>query len=564
MYLDFKVDIPVVKGKITYREKAGTEYVYYEYNRIYDQNTQKTNPKRVTIGKRDKNDPLKMLPNENFLRYFPDAELPEETERTSRSSCLRVGTWMVIRKIIREHKLEEILSEYMTEKDLKLFLDLATYTIVAEDNAAQYYPDYAYNHPLLTPDMKIYSDATVSRLLSSMTEDQSAGFLNKWNEGRSRREKIYISYDATNKNCQAGDVDIVEFGHAKVDMGIPIFNYTIAYDRNNEEPLFYEKYSGSLTDTVQLKYMLDKVEGYGYKHVGFILDRGYFSRGNIRFMDEHHYSFIIMVKGMKSLVNELILSKKGTFENKWAKYIDDYDVYGTTVPAKLYEGDEKTRYFHIYHNISKEGAERATIAKNIRKMKEFAKKQVNREYEFGPAYHHYFRVHYNDRNKQFQFLEDRTDVIEWENSLCGYFCIITSEKMNAKEALFLYKSRDTSEKLFRGDKSYLGDKSLRIYGDSSADAKIFIEFIALIIRNRIYNYLQDEMKELAKRPNFMTVPAAIRELEKIEMVRLTDNRYRLDHAVTATQKTILKAFGMDAGTVKYYAEEISRILKEGK
>lgn len=36
MYLDFKVDIPVVKGKITYREKAETEYVYYEYDRITD------------------------------------------------------------------------------------------------------------------------------------------------------------------------------------------------------------------------------------------------------------------------------------------------------------------------------------------------------------------------------------------------------------------------------------------------------------------------------------------------------------------------------------------------
>ena len=58
------------------------------------------------------------------------------------------------------------------------------------------------------------------------------------------------------------------------------------------------------------------------------------------------------------------------------------------------------------------------------------------------------------------------------------------------------------------------------------------------------------MKALAKRPNFMTVPAAVRELEKIEMVRLTDNKYRLDHAVTATQKTILKAFGMDAGIRK--------------
>ncbi len=63
----------------------------------------------------------------------------------------------------------------------------------------------------------------------------------------------------------------------------------------------------------------------------------------------------------------------------------------------------------------------------------------------------------------------------------------------------------------------------------------------------------------------MTVPAAIRELEKIEMVRLTDNKYRLDHhAVTATQKTILKAFGMDANVIKHYAAEISRILKEAK
>lgn len=59
------------------------------------------------------------------------------------------------------------------------------------------------------------------------------------------------------------------------------------------------------------------------------------------------------------------------------------------------------------------------------------------------------------------FPEEKASVIERENSLSGYFCIITSEKMTANEALNLYKSRDASEKLFRGDKSYLGDKSLR-------------------------------------------------------------------------------------------------------
>ena len=45
------------------------------------------------------------------------------------------------------------------------------------------------------------------------------------------------------------------------------------------------------------------------------------------------------------------------------------------------------------------------------------------------------------------------------------------------------------------------------------------------------------------------------------MVRLTDNVYRLDHAVTKTQKIILSAFGIDVPHVKYIASEISKTLK---
>lgn len=33
-------------------------------------------------------------------------------------------------------------------------------------------------------------------------------------------EKIYISYDSTNKNCQAGELQMVEFGHPKEDKGL--------------------------------------------------------------------------------------------------------------------------------------------------------------------------------------------------------------------------------------------------------------------------------------------------------------------------------------------------------
>ena len=158
------------------------------------------------------------------------------------------------------------------------------------------------------------------------------------------------------------------------------------------------------------------------------------------------------------------------------------------------------------------------------------------------------------------FAKEKSEVIERERDLCGYFVIVTSKKMSAREALELYKSRDASEKLFSGDKSYLGNKSLRVQSDEAAAGKIFTEFIALIVRCRMYTLLKDERKKLETKPNYMTVPASIRELEKIEMVRGLDGRYRMDHAVTATQKTILSAFRMDAKTVKNRANEISELL----
>lgn len=132
--------------------------------------------------------------------------------------------------------------------------------------------------------------------------------------------------------------------------------------------------------------------------------------------------------------------------------------------------------------------------------------------------------------------EENTQVTERELDLCVDFVIITSDKMTAKEALHIYKSRDMLEKAFRGDKTYLGDKSLRVHSTESTSSKIFTEFVAMIIRNKMYTSLFDEMKRLNKNPNYMTVLAAIKELEKIELTRQADNVYRLDHAVTKTQK----------------------------
>ena len=552
MYLNTTVKIPKMKGKIITKKKGGTTYILYQYGSEYNQEKRYAVPLRAIIGKVSASDATLMFPNEKFQIYFPDAQVPEELPFAYRSCCLKIGSCVIIQKVLDEYNLVPMLRKRFGN-DTGLMLDLVSYLIVEEENAGQYYPDFAFTHPLMTEKMTIYSDSKVSRLLSSMTKDQCIGFLDDWNLNRDHKSRIYISYDSTNKNSEAGDIDIVEFGKAKDDKGLPVFNLSIAMDKTNRVPLFYEEYPGSVTDVSQFTFMVDKVIEYGYKKIGFILDRGYFSKDNIRYIDENGYTFIIMCKGCKTLVSSLVLQRCGTFETKRESAIRAYKVYGITTTAKLYEDDTEERYFHIYYNPSKQAAEREHLEQRIEKLRQFMDKHIGKEEKFGKTYQQYFHLHY-DRKGRFRGADERTDVIETELQLCGYFCIITSEKMTATQALVQYKGRDISEKLFRSDKTFIGSRSERVQSSQSMSSKIFIEFVALIVRNRIYNLLKEQMIRMETKQKYMTVPAAIRELEKIEMVRRNNGVYKLDHAVKKTKKIILSSFGLEKTHIGKMAE----------
>lgn len=562
MYYHFLVKIPENTGKISKNKRGDTTYIEYTYSRKYHPEKKYNVPQRTTIGKLSADNPTMMYPNPNFEKYFPDVVLPEESENSSsRSSCIRVGAFMIIRKIIEDYKLPYHLYGW-DDRGKGLLLDLAAYSIICESNVAQYYPDYAYNHPVLTPEQKIYSDSTISRFLSEITEDDRINFLNSWNENRNYKEQIYLSYDSTNKNCKAGDIEKAEYGHPKEDVGAPIINYSVAYDMNNQQPLLYESYPGSIIDVSQLQCVLEKIQGYGYKNIGFILDRGYFSKDNLNYMDKCKYDFVIMVKGRAAFINGLILEHKGDFETNRSCAIKEYRTYGMTIRDKLYVDDEKDRYFHLYHKVSRENAERTQLENELQRMEEMMDKNKGHDIDFGKKYEHYYELTYNEINgkRKFYGYKEKADVIERELKLCGYFAIITSKKMTASDALLLYKSRDTSEKLFCSDKSFLGNRTLRVSRNDAIESKIFVEFIALIIRCKIYTQLRKRMAEMAKKPNFMTVPAALRELEKIELIRQPGGNYKLDHAITATQKTILGAFGIDEDSARARALLIGKEL----
>ncbi len=562
MYYDFAVAIPLVQGKIIAKKKGSATYILFQYGQKYNPDKKYSIPLRSSIGKAIPDQPGFMYPNEKFSEFFPDAVMPEELPEAYRSCCLKIGSYTIIRKVMDEYQLPKMLEKFFGSK-CGLFLDLVAYLIIEEENAGQYYPDFAFSHPLFSEGMRIYSDSSVSRFLHSISKNQIIGFQEDWNARRDHKQRIYLSYDSTNKNCQAGDIDLIEFGKAKDAKGLPVFNVAVAFDKTNRIPLFYEEYPGSITDVSQFVYMVDKVKDYGYKNVGFVLDRGYFSKENIQYMDANGYAFIIMVKGCKALVSDIVHKNRNTFETDRECAIRSYKVYGKTVEAVLYEDDALIRWFHIYFNPSKQAAERELLEQRIEKYKQFLEKHIGENTQFGKTYQDYFELRYNSKGKLYS-VREKSDVVKRELELCGYFCIVTSQKMTAAQALIQYKGRDMSEKLFRADKTFIGSKSNRAHSSETHSAKTFVEFVALIVRNRIYNLLKDTMLKLETNPNYLTVPAALRELEKIEIVKRSNGRYRLDHAVSKRQKIILSAFGLDNMDIRNTAVQIGNLLADNQ
>ena len=106
MYLNITVPMPKDTGKLAVKRIRDTPYVYFETGRTYDPKKKYNSPKRVCIGKACDNNSGMMIPNTSFLRFFPEVIQEEETEGPKRSSCLHVGAYFVIRKVISEYFLD--------------------------------------------------------------------------------------------------------------------------------------------------------------------------------------------------------------------------------------------------------------------------------------------------------------------------------------------------------------------------------------------------------------------------------------------------------------------------
>ena len=78
----------------------------------------------------------------------------------------------------------------------------------------------------------------------------------------------------------------------------------------------------------------------------------------------------------------------------------------------------------------------------------------------------------------------------------GYFCLMSSKNLTLKEALFLYREKDSVEKIMNSLKNEINIKPLRVWSDNSIYGALLIGYLAHLIISLI-RYDEPELKNFS-------------------------------------------------------------------
>ena len=534
------MDLPertvIIKGR------SGS-YVYLTQRVKYSPELKQTRPVRVAIGKL--NEEGKLIPNRNYFEIFPY----EQNEPGDKADFVIAGPHFVADKISAGNGLKELL-ETIFKDDSDKILDIATYMMMSENNVMQYFEDYGYNHTLFSAEN--FDDNAIGRLFKKIKVKDIDLFIRSWVHMHVEKQ-IYIAYDSTNMNSAAGNLELAEYGHAKDRDELPQVNLSIGYNQTDQVPLFYELFPGSIIDNTECEKMVERARQYGCREIGFILDRGYFSLRNIRYFEKHNYDYILMTKGNAKFIQEAAEEAGAVLKNGYSNYMQGYELYGMTVEKDLFNTGKK-EYVHVYYNGVEAEKEKITINSRFNKMDEELEKKKEKKIkkaEDVKSYEKYYRLGFDENGYFMNYQRKDNEIMKLINK-AGYFAIVTSKKMSAEEALETYRDRDAVEKIFRMEKTYLGNDVFRVHSEEKLESKVFVSFIALIIRNEIYKSLKELYKTNRKE---YTVPKVLKDYERLGVIKLADEKYHIRYRLTNKQKKILKALGATEEEYRKFVNE---------
>jgi len=524
--------VPMPEKKVTYKKGAnGAVYVYHTL-RAYRNKRGKPTSDEMAIGKKDPATGM-LVPNRNYFEKLPGGGAGGQgaiaAQKPSTSPQCRLASYgnaYALMEIAQTTGLREILEKVFPDS-WEQVLAVAFYMVCC-GNVMMYMQDWfdETDVPFTDP----MDDRRCGGLFASISRGERMRFFQEWTRLRSERE--YIAYDVTSISTWSKGIDIAEWGYNRDDERLPQVNLGMFFGAESRLPVFYHVYNGSVPDKSCLAFMMEYAGKHGVANVRFVMDRGFVTAENLKFMAEKNCLFVTAFPNSMTEYKKLV-DGHGVGVRRAVNRIGGHGLYGLAVDTDMHGVGLKA---HVYFDAEKQVLDEKELYSCLERLESELAKMSK---ETGPArkYSDFFIVE-GKKAGGFSYSPDLAKI-DGRLGRTGFFILLSNDPgLDSGRVLDIYRGKDVIEKSYDDLKNGLDFRRLRTHVNETTEGKLFVAFIALALRS----HLLAKIKANPETKN-MTLEKALIELRKIRAI-IYENGTRQLPPLTKTQKTILETIGV--------------------
>ena len=507
----------------------GVTYIY-EARSIWNPNKQRSEQKRIYIGKKDP-ETGELIPNKTYHKLYGDEatnddSAPDEAHAKPFEvmSSHDYGNIAIMQHAADDTGLTDTLKECFPDKWEDI---LACAMHCCSENEPLYLckPWAENSYGTAAP-----ASQRIAELLRKLDEDSRMVFYRKWVALRTERE--YLALDITSISSWSELIDFVEPGYNRDHEQLPQINLAMLFGEDSKIPVFPRVYPGSIHDVSTLAGLATFIKQIKLDQMHFVMDKGFYSLKGITPFLENYTKFAIGVPFSVDKAKELVDLNRDTIDSADnAIMIGDSIYYAVTHTEML---KNRRVYYHVYYDEQKHTGDRKHLMQKVLSYENQLQEGILKVSD--PVAKHYFTF---QKTKDGSYnIHRRTDVIEAEKKYAGYFVILTNHYKDPQQVLEIYRNKDVVEKSFNNLKNDLDLERLRIHTDEAMQGRIFIGFISLILMS----YIREKMR-IHDMYSKYTYKELMAELKKLKVIIFKGGKKLLTE-VSKSQKLIFDAMEM--------------------
>ena len=511
--------------EIAVKNKNGTTYACLDVA-YWDPELHVSTHRRKTIGYYDESGKLILTGSseDTRKRTAPKPEVYAEIQE--------IGRTLLFSQIAKRTRLLDVVSSVFGKNADAIMT--CVYYIAGHNGALCHCEQWSAGSD--NPVGQRMTDQRISELLRCITVDQRARFFAEWIKILGDDDNYAL--DITSISSYSDLITIIKAGYNRDKEDLEQVNLALLIGSRSRLPASYSILPGNINDKTSLKAFLHRIKAMGFGKFSIVMDKGFYSRSNVDELYDLKQRFLIGIENRIDFVKEYI--------NEVRKDIQSFDNYYDNGASKVYcvskrirwecSGGEGHRCFvHIFYDPRKKEDDDRHFIDKLNKVRTGIM-EGDSAYTDSAMAGKYFTV---SKSKGKIIVKADQKKIDERNEYSGYLVLLSNHIHDPKEALRIYREKETAESAFDDMKNNSDMNRLRVHSEDAIESKVFLVFLSLILKLEMSNVMLNDPVLRSKSRTEIIEEMAILRRTKIGKSTVYSERTKL-------QKRIISAFGIEA------------------